>query len=68
MVHVKLRPGESAEQLLKRFSKSVMKSRILSDVRKKRWFVGKSEIRRIERRKAIRRIRRKEARRKHKGY
>ena len=67
MVHVELRPGESAEQLIKRFGKTVMKSRILSDIRKKRWFVGKSEIRRIERRKAIRRIRRKEARRKDKG-
>lgn len=68
MVHVELRPGESSEQLLKRFRKKVAKSRILSDVRKKRWHISKSEVRRIQRRKAIRRIRRKEARRNRKGY
>jgi len=68
MVHVKLRPGESSEQLLKRFRKKVAKSRILSDVRRKRWHISKSEVRRIQRRKAIRRIRRKEARRNRKGY
>jgi len=39
---VKLRPGESQENLLKRFRKKVSKSRILSDARKKRWFVSKS--------------------------
>ena len=68
MVHVELRPGESSEQLLKRFRKKVAKSRILSDVRKKRWHISKAEVRRIQRRKAIRRIRRKEARRNRKGY
>ena len=35
----------------------VMKSKVLSDVRRKRWFVSKSELKRIERKKAIRRIR-----------
>lgn len=68
MVQVKLRPGEKPEQLLKRFRKKVSKSRVLSEVRKKRWHMSKSEVRRIQRRKAIRRIRRKEARRKRKGY
>lgn len=68
MVQVKLRPGESSEQLLKRFRKKVSKSRILSEVRKKRWQMSKSEVRRIQRRKALRRIRRKEARRKRRGY
>jgi small subunit ribosomal protein S21 len=54
---VEARPGESPEQLLRRFKKEVMKSKVLSDVRRKRWFVSKSELKRIERKKAIRRIR-----------
>jgi small subunit ribosomal protein S21 len=53
---VKRRPGESPEQLLRRFKKEVMKSKVLSDVRRKRWFISKSELRRIEKKKAIRRI------------
>lgn len=57
------KPGESAESLLKRFRKEVTKSGILSEARKKRWYVSKSEKRRIEKRKAIRRARRKQARR-----
>jgi small subunit ribosomal protein S21 len=57
---VKLRPGESQENLLKRFRKEVTKSRILSDARKKRWFVSKSEQRRIAKRKGIRKARRRQ--------
>jgi len=55
-----LQPGESQEQLLKRFRKSVAKSGILSTVRRKRWYVSKSELRRIQKKKAIRRARRKQ--------
>jgi small subunit ribosomal protein S21 len=55
-----LRPNESQEQLLKRFRKSVAKSGILSTVRRKRWYVSKSELRRIQKKKAIRRARRKQ--------
>lgn len=54
-----LRPGESQEQLLKRFRKQVAKSGILSAVRRKRWYVSKSELRRIQKKKAIRRLRRR---------
>jgi small subunit ribosomal protein S21 len=57
---VTLRPGESQEQLLKRFRKQVAKSGVLGTVRRKRWFVGKSELRRIQRKKAIRRARRRQ--------
>jgi small subunit ribosomal protein S21 len=32
---------------------------VLRDVRKKRWFVSKSEQKRLEKKKAIRRIRRR---------
>jgi small subunit ribosomal protein S21 len=60
---VKLRPGESQESLLKRFRKEVTKSRILSAVRRKRWFVSKSEQRRIAKRKGIRRARRRQRKR-----
>jgi small subunit ribosomal protein S21 len=57
---VVLRPNESQEQLLKRFRKKVSKSGILSTVRRKRWFVSKSELRRIQRKKAIRRLKRRQ--------
>lgn len=57
MPKVESRPGESPEQLLRRFKKEVMKSKVLSDVRRKRWFISKSELKRIERKKAIRRSR-----------
>jgi small subunit ribosomal protein S21 len=60
---VKLRPGESQESLLKRFRKEVTKSRVLSEARKKRWFVSKSEQRRIAKRKGIRRARRRQRKR-----
>jgi small subunit ribosomal protein S21 len=45
---------------LKRFRKKVVKSGVLSTVRRKRWFVSRSELRRIERKKAIRRIKRRQ--------
>ena len=66
MANVILEPGESQESLLRRFRKQVVKDRILSDVKKKRFFVSKSEKRRRARLKAIRRERqrrRKEQRR-----
>ncbi|NIM93508.1 MAG: 30S ribosomal protein S21 [Anaerolineales bacterium] len=60
MPTVILRPNESQDQLLKRFRKKVAKSGILSTVRRKRWFVSKSELRRIHRKKAIRRLKRRQ--------
>ncbi len=60
MAHVELQPGESQEQLLKRFRKQVAKDGILSTVRRKRWYVSKSELRRIQKKKAVRRARRKQ--------
>ena len=56
---VNLRNGESQDSLLKRFRKKVVKSAVLSTVRRKRWFVSKSETRRMEKKKAIRRIKRR---------
>jgi small subunit ribosomal protein S21 len=60
MTGVVLRPNESQDQLLRRFRKKVAQSGILSTVRRKRWFVSKSELRRIQRKKAIRRLKRRQ--------
>jgi small subunit ribosomal protein S21 len=60
MAKVVLRSSESQDQLLKRFRKKVVKSGVLSTVRRKRWFVSKSEQRRVERKKAARRFKRKQ--------
>lgn len=60
MGRVVLRPNESQEQLLRRFRKQVVKDGVLSTLRKKRWFISKSEQRRIEKKKAIRRSHRTE--------
>jgi len=56
---VNLRNNESQDQLLKRFRKKVVKSGILSTVRRKRWFVSKSEQRRMEKKKSMRRLKRR---------
>ena len=52
-------PNESDESLLRRFRKKVAKSGVMSTVRRKRWHVSKSELRRIQKKKAIRRVRRR---------
>lgn len=60
MTSVVLRSNESQDQLLKRFRKKVVKSGVLSTVRRKRWFISKSELRRVEKKKAMRRIKRRQ--------
>ncbi len=60
MTFVIIRPNESQDQLLKRFRKKIVKSGVLSVVRRKRWFISKSELRRVEKKKAIRRIKRRQ--------
>ena len=60
MTKVVARSGESIEGLLKRFRKGVIKDRILSEAKKRRYFVSKSEERRIALRKAIRRERKRQ--------
>jgi small subunit ribosomal protein S21 len=61
---VELKPGESQESLLRRFRKRVSESGVLSQVRKRRRYVSKSEERRRAKAKAIRRARRRERQRK----
>ena len=60
MVKVEKRNHESDEQLLRRFLKQMTRSGIMSEVRKRRWHISKSELRRIQKKKAIRRIRRRQ--------
>jgi small subunit ribosomal protein S21 len=60
MASVTLKPNESQESLLRRFRKKVTNSGVLSTVRRKRWHISKSELRRIEKKKAIRRARRRQ--------
>jgi small subunit ribosomal protein S21 len=59
LTSVTLRNNESQDQLLKRFRKKVVKSGILSTVRRKRWFISKSEQRRMEQKKSMRRYKRR---------
>lgn len=63
MATVTLRDGESQDALLKRFRKEVMKERILSESRRKRWYISPSEMRRIQKQRAIRRARRRQRQR-----
>jgi small subunit ribosomal protein S21 len=60
MTSVNLRNNESQDSLLKRFRKKVVKSGVLSTVRRKRWFVSKSEQRRMDKKKSMRRIKRRQ--------
>lgn len=60
MTQVVLREGESFDSMLKRFRKKVSRSRILSEVKKKRFYVSKSEKRHRALRKAINRERKRQ--------
>jgi len=60
MAKVTLRDGESQQQLFRRFRKEVTNSSVLSTVRKKRWYVSRTEQRRMAKKKAIRRARRRQ--------
>lgn len=69
MLKVALKKGESQTKLLKRFRKKVIRSGVLGEKRKRRWFVSKRERRRLEKKKAVRRIKKKRRRRKNRlGY
>ena len=59
MPKVVLRDGESQQKLLGRFRKMVTRSGVLSEVRKRRWFVSRNEQRRMDEKKAIRRLKKK---------
>jgi len=54
-----LREGESQDKLLRRFRKKIIRSGVMSEVRKRRWFVSKNEQRRMDDKKAIRRLKKR---------
>jgi small subunit ribosomal protein S21 len=56
MPTVKRMPNESDESLMRRFRKKVTKAGVMSTVRRKRWHVSKSELRRMQKKKSIRRM------------
>jgi small subunit ribosomal protein S21 len=60
LTKVVLRDGESPQKLLQRFRKKVTRSGLMSEVRKRRWFVSRSEQRRMDEKKAIRRLKKRE--------
>jgi small subunit ribosomal protein S21 len=60
MPHVVLRPNESQDQLLRRFRTKVVRSGVLGTIRNKRWFVSKSEQRRMEAKKSARNMKMKQ--------
>jgi len=51
---------ESIDSLLKRFQREVTNARILGDVKKNRYFLPKSERRKLALRRAVRRERRRQ--------
>ena len=67
LTRVYLRDGESPDNLLRRFRKKVTRDGILSTVKRKRFFVSKSEQRRLAQRKAVRRERRRQWRERRRG-
>jgi small subunit ribosomal protein S21 len=67
MAKVELRHDESPESLLRRFRKKVNEAGILQDVRRKRWYMSPSEVRRLEKKKATRRARRRQRQRELRG-
>ena len=63
MTYVVRRDNESTESLIKRFRKKVSQDRILSELRKRRYFITKGEKERIAERKGISKARRRERKR-----
>ncbi len=57
---VSMRHNETSDQLFRRFRKKMIRAGVLGDVQRKRWFVSKSEARRIQKKKALRRNQRRQ--------
>ena len=64
---VKAKKDESPDSVIRRFKKQVLVDGILTDVKKKDYFVKPSEIRK-ERKKELERLKRRERRLQRKGY
>jgi small subunit ribosomal protein S21 len=63
MTFVTRRDNETNESLIKRFGKKVSQDQIMSELRKRRYFLTKGEEERIAKRKGIARTRRAERKR-----
>jgi small subunit ribosomal protein S21 len=63
MTYVVRRDNESNDSLIKRFRKKVSRDRILSELRRRRYYVTKGEEERIAKRKGISKARRRERKR-----
>lgn len=63
MTFVVCRDNETSESLIKRFGKKVSQDQIMSELRKRRYFLTKGEESRIAKRKGIARTRRAERKR-----
>ena len=59
-VKVERKSNETDEQLLRRFRKKIAHSRMMSEVRRRRWYVSKSEVERIQKKKAKRRAQKRQ--------
>jgi small subunit ribosomal protein S21 len=56
---VRQNSNEPVESLLRRFNREVSKAGTLGFVRRRRWHIAKSELRRMEKKRAVRRMRRR---------
>ena len=58
---VELRDGETQEHLLSRFRQTMQRNGVLREIKKRRHFISKSEVRRLAKAKATRRARKRMA-------
>jgi ribosomal protein S21 len=63
MPYVEVREGESGEALISRFTKLVQRDGVLREVKRRRHFISKPQMRRIAEAKAARKRARRAARR-----
>jgi small subunit ribosomal protein S21 len=54
LVKVELKPNETQQKLYSRFKRSVNRAGILREVKKRKYFVSRTEERRLEKKKMIR--------------
>ncbi len=69
-MQVVARDGESIEELLSRFKRGMVRSGIMRELKKHRFYVGPSEQRRMKEKEAARKLKRrrqKAAERRHRG-
>lgn len=60
-MQVTLREGETQENLLRRFRTGMQRSGILQDIKRRRFFISKSQQERLALRRSLRRARRRAA-------